>query len=527
MRYLPNNFETLLQGAKRNPAYRVLAFDPALDSMSDVVTGSYLQTPLDLTPYCSKISWSPDRFGFTLEDRDAQFHPDFGAKRNYLVNGAILRLQEGDVALETTEWINSFTGQVQGQIGWRKSRRSQALEATVLVYSRENTQSWKRRSITTKQYTAGTEIGVMLHDLCIGLMGMSPGEIRIPSTLGVQLKHHLNQLVQVSPWGGITAILETVGSVPFFDGDGRLACYSKSLTTTETRLFSDWKKVVDYIIPEFSQEAINQIRVIFLDSNLEEVPGSDQLLGTAQATAGFFIPKIELDCWWSEDHKQRARNTRMVIKQSVITKVGRMASVGNFGMEWATEEYEIIDDFHGRVVITVPWYTPALFAAALLQYLAAAAMGDMVVSFGAGWTVPVGRIMEALALIQILGMMMCIGTGQYEIWGIPYDYAYIEKQSIAAECNLEYWQLNERIIKNDFLGTQEQADAIALLELIWEHSRCFPRKLVIKDDPKLELGDLIRLPDGIKFFITGMSKSLGRGDVPLLTLDGFKVRGVL
>ncbi len=82
-----------------------------------------------------------------------------------------------------------------------------------------------------------------------------------------------------------------MGAVPFFDGDGRLSCYTKSLTRPEARKMTDWTRILDYEVPEFSQEAINKIRVIFLDSSLSEVDGAYQLLGTAQATAGFFYPQ--------------------------------------------------------------------------------------------------------------------------------------------------------------------------------------------------------------------------------------------
>jgi hypothetical protein len=523
MRTLPYNLEQALEDNRRRPEYRILAFNPKLDSMSAVVCGTYAQTPFDLTPYCSSLSWAPGRFSFVLEDGDSIFHPDFGAQRAFLGDGAIIRLQEGDAAQEPSTWVNTFTGMIQGQIGWRKSRRSQSLEAKITVYSRENNQSWKRRSITTRPYSSGTEIGVMLQDICTRFMGLSNGEIRIPLVLGLQLRHLTNQLAQVSPWDAVESILEAVGMVPGFDGDGRLTCYSKAMTQPVARLMADWTKILDYEVPEYNQEAINKIRVVFLDSTLQEIEGQYQMLGTAQATAGFFISFIKLDCWWGDDHKQRAKNTHFIVKQSVVTKVGRLASAGNFGMAWATETYQQVDDFHGRVTITVPWWTPVMFSASLVQYLVASYIGDVSLPMG-GMTIPVGKVMQSLTLIQILAMMMCIGTGQYEIWGTPYDYAYLEKQSVAVECNLEYWQINERVIKNDFLGSQEQADAISLLELIWEKSKCFPRKLVIQDDPALEIGDMIRLPDGLKFFITGMSKSIKRGEVPVLQLDGFKVR---
>jgi hypothetical protein len=523
MRSISYSYEQLIAGTKRRPAYKILAYSPKLDDMSAVVCGDAQQEPLDLTQYCSGIGLSTGRLTFTLEDKDAMFHPDFGQFGDYLSDRAIIRFVEGDEGLDESEWTNTFTGQIQGQIGWRKSRRSTTLEAKVSAYSRENNQSWKRRSITTKMYTAGTEAGLMLRDICTHFMGMREQEIRVPSTLGLQLKHSVSQLVQVAPWDAVTTILEAVGRVPFFDGDGRLSCYSKSFSDPVAVVFADWKPVLDYEVPEYASEAINKIRVVFLDSSLSEVEGTYQMLGSAQATAGFFIPSIKLDCWWGDDHKQRAKGTTMVVKQSVVTQVGRMASIGNFGAQWALEDYEEIDAFHGRVTITVPWYTPALFGAALAEYLVAAYLGDVSLPFG-GMTIPVGRIMEALCLIQVLGMMMCIGTGQYEIWGTPYDYVYLEKQSIAIECNLPYWLENERQIKNDLLGTQEQADAIALLELIWEKSRSFPRKMVIKDDPRLEVGDMIRTSDGLKFFITDITKDLGRGDVPLLSLTGFKVK---
>jgi hypothetical protein len=86
--------------------------------------------------------------------------------------------------------------------------------------------------------------------------------------------------------------------------------------------------------------------------------------------------------------------------------------------------------------------------------------------------------------------MMSIGSAQYEVWGTPYDYAYLEKKSIAIEDGLDYWLENEKEIKNDFIGTHDQADTVAVTELIWEKSLSWPRRYVIEDDPSLEPGDI-------------------------------------
>ena len=126
-------------------------------------------------------------------------------------------------------------------------------------------------------------------------------------------------------------------------------------------------------------------------------------------------------------------------------------------------------------------------------------------------------------MIGILLIMMSIGSAQYEVWGTPYDYAYLEKQSVAIEEGLEYWLENEKEIKNDFVGTHDQADTIAVTELIWEKSLSRPRHIAIEDDPALEVGDIVALPDGRKILITALNKKIKRGEVPTLVIDGGKV----
>jgi hypothetical protein len=521
MRQLSANLEAVQAGRRRWPDYKILAFDPSLDSLSQVVAGTYTQTPLDLTPYCSQLNWTPTRLTFVLQDPDAIFHPDDGSQRQYVADKTIIRLVEGDAQVADTDWLNTFTGQIQGQIGWKMSRGSQEMMASVSVYSPENNQAWKRRSLTSKEYSVGTDLGVMLYDLCTDLMGLDPAEIRIPAVLGLQFQHQVNQVVQMAPWDAITAILQAVGEVPFFDGDGRLACYRKDLLRPADRVLADWTKVLEYEVPERSQDAVNQIRVTFLDANLTKVPGVPQVLGTASITAGFFTPELTIDCWWSTDRRQRAEDTFMLIKQSCVTRVGRAYLTG-FG-PWATEKYKQLDEFHGQIKIEVPIYSEILFGLSLLEYVILTMLNpDYTLPLG-GADIPIGRLSQNASLMNIMAVMMCIGTGQYEVWGTPYDYVYLKKESLAVECNLDYWDIVEKVIENDFIGSPDQADAVALTELIWEKSASFPRQLVIEDDLALELGDMLLLPDGRKFCITDLARHPQRGEVTKLSLTGFKV----
>jgi hypothetical protein len=95
--------------------------------------------------------------------------------------------------------------------------------------------------------------------------------------------------------------------------------------------------------------------------------------------------------------------------------------------------------------------------------------------------------------------------------------------SIAMEDGLDYWLENEKEIKNDFVGSHDQADTIAVTELIWEKSLTRPRRVVIENDPSLEVGDILVIPDGRKILITGLSKKIKRGEVASLVIDGCKV----
>ena len=551
MRYIPASFQDVLDSRRRRPAYKIYAWDPGTVTISQIASAtsnlnSSIPMPMDITPYASEISWSDKQLSFTMVDPRNLFHPDTGAYRNYLGDGAILRLVEGDEMLSETDWVTSFTGQIHGQVGWKKARNTGNVTAKVSVFGRGETQAFKRRKITTREYSVGTDLGIALYDICETFMGLTQAEVRIPFTLGRQFKHKVNQLSQVSPWEGISSLLEVVCYQPYFDGEGKLTYVNKSLQRPMAKVLADYVSCVELEVPENSQDGINKVKVVFLDAALSRVDGPYQKLGDAQVTTGFFSMHERLECWWSEDHKQRADGTTMQVIKSVNSG---LLPVG-------TESYEQKDDFHGEIEVAISVWVPILATVMALAYVAAALIPDetlpvnssslipVPVQVGptgtgatvgpvlvfqvtptpiAGFTVPWGRVIQAAAMLGIMLIMMSIGSAQYEVWGTPYDYAYLEKMSIAMEDGLDYWLENEKEIKNDFVGTHDQADTIAVTELIWEKSLTRTRRIVIEDDPSLEVGDIVGIPDGRKILITGLSKKIKRGEVPSLVIDGCKV----
>jgi len=518
VRQISATLQAVLDSRRRRPSFKVYAWDPATVTISQIASSpsnihSSIPMPMDLTPYVSEVAWTDKQFSFTMVDPRNLFHPDTGAYRNYLGDQAILRLVEGDETLPESDWITTSTGQVHGQVGWKKARHSGQITAKITAFGRAETQAFKRRKITSNSYSVGTDLGIALYDICETFLGMTPAEMRIPFVLGRQFRHRTNQLSQVSPWEGISSLLEVVCYQPYFDGEGKMTYVNKTLQRALDRVLADYVPCVELEVPENTQDGINKVKVVFLDAALSRVDGKNQKLGTASVTTGFFSRKETLHCWWSDDRKQRASGTNMQILKSC-----------NAGLiSFCTESYAEIDEYHGDVLIKVSIWVAILATVMLLGYLVLAIIPDFWVGVFFGITISFGRLIQALFMVGFLVIMMSLGSGQYEIWGTPYDYAYLEKMSIAMEDGLDYWMENEKEIKNDFIGDHDQADTIAVTELVWEKSLSKPRKIIIEDDPSLEVGDIIGIPDGRKILISGLSKKIKRGEVLSLTIEGCKV----
>ena len=535
MRQITSALRGVINSRRRYPAYKVYAWNPSELTISQIVSslGNPSASALDLTPYVSDVTWSDKQFSFTMVDPRGLFHPDTGGFRNYLCDGAILRLVEGDETIPESDWVVTFTGQIRGQVGWKMARHSGEISSKVTVFGRGETQAYKRRKITSPEYTVGTDLGIALYDICNTFMGMTPIEMRIPFVLGRQFRHLTNQLSQVSPWDGISSLLEVACYLPCFDGEGKLTYINKNMNRPPDKMLADYVSCVELEVPENSQDGINKIRVVFLDAALSRVNSAPQKLGTAQVTTGFFSKKETLHCWWSEDRKQRAFLTYMLTLKSCNTGL----------IKFCTERYSQIDDYHGDVTVTVSVWVAILATVMVIAYIAAAFIPNWTIGAvsvgvaggigvsavtvfqvpGTGWTINIGGIVQSILLAGLLVIMMSLGSGQYEILGTPFDYAFLEKTSIAQEDGLDYWMENEKEIKNDFIGTHDQADTIALTELIWEKCLTRPRRMIIEDDQSLEVGDIIGIPDGRKMLIAGLSKRIQRGEVPSLVIDGYKV----
>jgi hypothetical protein len=499
----------------QRPRFKLLSYDISQatgDTWGAIIRGNAVQTPVDLTADVSQIQWSYDRLSVTIADNLLSYHPDSGADRCAISPGRGLRLFEGAEGVPEGDWLPIFSGPIQGPYAWSLTRGPVPV-VTVNAFTRDTDQSWNRRMVTSKEYSIGSDWSNMFFNIAQDLMGLEDIEIAIPKAWNLAFDKTSNQIVNIPPWEGLVALSQGNFERLWFNGNGQLASYPFTLDRIDLSL-KDSKKINQYSQPGNNSEVINKVVVTYIDNVLTKVSGARTNLGTANITTGFFDFQTKLDVFYSEDKKQRADNVELVVKQSI--------NQNDLGISIGTETLDIKDEFGGELVITVDAFVSALAVAGIGGILASSFIGDTVVAFGGGLTIPTGRIIEGVAIVAVLLAMMILGTGVYEIVGTPYEYAFLEKQAIALLDNTPFWEEKQKDIRNDFISTECHAHQLALNELLFEQSIGHPRSMVIQNDPRIEKGDIIELPNGAKFFVTQASKSMSRGGVFQLNLQGFK-----
>lgn len=509
---MQNKIESLVQ----RPQFKVLSYDISSstgDTWGKIISGTASQTPFDLTPYVNKISWSYDRLQVTLDDSVQQFNPDGGVNRAVLSSGRGIRLLEGFEGVSENEWIPTFSGIIQGSYGWRRQRGSVFL-VTFSAFPRDSNQAWRRRAITSKEFTVGTDWSVMFYQVAQEIMDLDFSEIAVEEPWNLLFDKTVNQIVNISPWEGLSALATGNMSRIWFNGNGQLAAYPITLDRVTLSL-PDEKIISSIVQPENNQETINKVIVTYIDNKLTKVVGARTSLGTANVTTGFFDFEIKLDVFWSEDKKQRAEDVQLIVKNSI--------NQNDLGIKIGSERLQINDEFGGELIVTVDAFVSALAVAGLAAILTSAFIPDAVeVTLFFGFTIPIGQVILAAGIISVLLAMMILGTGVYEIVGKPFDYAFLEKQAIAMLDNIQFWEEKELNIRNEFISTEEKAHQIALAELLLAQSKGQPRQLVIANDPRIEKGDIIQLPNGTKIFVENANRTITRGEEISMSISGFK-----
>jgi hypothetical protein len=331
-----------------------------------------------------------------------------------------------------------------------------------------------------------------------------------PATWNFLFDKQVNQIVNISPWEGLTSLAQGGLLRLWFNGNGQLATYPLTVDRIPV-LTLDNDRINSYTQPGTESEVINKVIVTYLDNFLTKVKGDRTSLGTANVTTGFFDKEIKLKVKYSDDGKQRAEDVELVVQNSI--------NQNDLGISIGTEELIINNEFGGELVITVDAFVTGLAVGGIAAIVSSAAIPDEV---GLVFTIPVGRIIEAAGIVSVMVALMILGTGVYDVVGVPFDYAFLERRAIALIDNILFWEEHELEIRNEFISTAEHAHSLALQELLFEQSKLNPRNMVIQYDPRIEKGDILGIPGNLKFFVLGASRSLERGGSQATSLGGVR-----
>lgn len=445
--------------------------------------------PFDLSSYATTIRQSADQASVTLawhHQLDASAQP---------VPGAIIELKLDGQSL--------WWGIIESISDYRLERGTRTM--TVTARTRDASPFWRDVPRVTDLYPTATPLAYIARQVALSL-GMTDAELLLPASSAYTI-HSNTQLANLSAWDMLETLYLPGGFSPFVDARGRLKAISRDISRPADVVLTDDR--LASVNAARSKSPVTAVRVKWLDPNLFYVAQQDQTLAAATITAGFFQLTQHQDIYFSDDASQRAANTYMVIKQSANSGL----------LDFCDEEYEQKTQTSGLITVTTSVFAPLLATQALATILLMSNIPDGVAVYV---TVPWGRRIQAAAQIELLLIMMCLGTGQYEIRGTPYDYVNGRNTTEAYDCDAPEWLQNIVDIETDFVMSEDAAQAMAVRELLYQAKAASNYNVTIVDDPRIEPGDILELPDGSRLYVTGYTRDLSRGAAAILSVDGFR-----
>lgn len=444
----------------------------------------------DLSPYVSQLRQSASEASITLSwhtQLEGNAQPEPGEMVEIKLDGQSL-----------------WWGIIDAVNDYRLQSGQRSL--TLVARSRDASPLWREVRRVTDIYPTATPLAYIAREVAYSL-GLTDAELLLPVSSGYTV-HSNVQLADLSGWQMLEQIYQAGGYMPFVDGKGRLKTISRDVSRpADVELEDD--RIVS-INGSRNRSAVTLVRVKWLDPNLTKVSQQDQVLANATITSGFFQLEQEQVLTFSDDGSQRAESTYMVVKQSA-----------NSGLiDFCDEEYEQLTLTEGQITVTTSVFAPLLATASLAAIIFASKIPDAVVGTV---TVPTGRIVHGVAETTLLLVMMSLGTGMYEIRGHPYDYVHARNITEAYDCDAPDWQQREVDIENDFITSEEAAQALAVRELIYQNKNASTWSISIVDDPRIEPGDIVELHDGTRIYVTGYTRNLTHGAPAVLELEGFRV----
>ena len=541
----------MTDSASREPIWKIQLYDlrSTTDTINDVVlfnkfgTGGLLPLtgPRDFTSDTTTIQVNEERGDYVgngvaassitvnLIDETGLFDPLLllgldpasaeyeAAVGRFLRAGNAVVITLGDQRVDPSEWKNIFTGEIIGQAGRSRSRSGgpksdmsfQAVgrEARFLKYNR-----------TSDDYGTSTNYRNAAINIAQDKMGLDANEIDFSGWGSQTFGHASVQFVDEPPLVMIAQLMFPDGLLPKFDGDGILTQVTSLISGAPDRVYENLDIFLSLERPWSNVEMANCVIVLGLDKEMTKISQPLQRLATSDITTGFFATDEDYEVFWADDKTIVAENVQARILKSVN---------GGLSVLGGSEEFTEIPapgpgggSIGMRIEISTG-FAPWLVIFFLATYVALAFIPDEVALVA---TIPVGRVVQAIALGGALFIMTKIGRGQYEFLGVPIEWVYQEIKARACVAGASEFEENVVTIENHLINTQTDANTAAKNTLLLLQAEENPRTATLLHDLRLEPDDIFEIPGPRLFLIDRVTYTLTRSDRAFIaSMDCFEV----
>ena len=535
-----------LEVERRAPAFRIEVYDlrstvddeaVVTNTINDIVSEFALAPivgPRDFTDNSVSASISESAGDYaqggiassvvtlTLQDPNGTFDPflliggppyETINDARFFRNGNVIRIFEGDEAEDPTLWPNTFTLVIQGQVGYQRSRAvgaSGVSTVTVRGVTREAT--YLGFTSITNEFTAGINYFDIGNSIAENEMGLNTQELNLSGWGTHILQHATTTLADESPIVMLARVMFFDGFLPRFQGDGKLTQQLAVLSGTVDRSYIDKRGISLIGWPLADIQAADTVTVKGLDFNLARVDQPRQVVAKANVTTGYFTSDELIEILFSEDGSQLASDPVLRVLKSVN---GGFTALGGGEVQINISAPNLVsgtpEGFIGINILISTGFAPWLSIAILIIYLYLSFIPDLVVAFGTGVTISVGRALQAVALSASLLIMTALGRGQYEIEATPFEYVFPEISQTAKTDTAAEFSKNSITVSNHLIDNAETAQARAKDLLFLQQATLHPRSVLAVQDLALEPGDsFTTLDDNRVYYIRAMSRTLLR-----------------
>ncbi len=510
MRQLTEALDVIMLSRERRPAWKIEIFDirsSTGDTINDIVRDLTLEAitgPRDFTSDVMQFDLNEQASDFastgvsvpslTLQvaSPDKQFDPfqNAGDDGRWLRRGNVVRLYEGDTRVDDSLWPATFTGTLVGQAGVDINRTGGG-RAVITVKALGREKDFIDPPLTSEDFGVGTSLNSIGTTIAQTDMGLDADEIDWISW-GAQTNGHLSlQFVELPPLVAIANLMMVDGLMPRFNGEGKLTQTLGLVTQSSDRVYTNQRLLTSIVAPFNEADPVNSVLVVGLDTETTKISQEMQDLTELHVTTGYFTQDEEIPAYFTDDHRGMADN---IVLEVVKSANGGLSFLGG-GESFTTLPAPLGTGSVGVVIEVATGFAPYIIIFLTAVYVTLAAIPDIVTSVGvAGQTIPVGRVVQAVALAVIMLLMTKIGKAHYILRGEPFEYVYLDIRGKAEKPGLTTATRVFLKIENQVIQTQADADQVAMNQLFRQQALAIPRAISMLPDLALEPDDVFEIP---------------------------------